>query len=106
MIVKPSQVEAALEFKDGDHLAEIFFRSEMARIEYEEALAQAKESFGGATVSSRENQALLVPRVKELARAWALARTEWHRLKTKMEKADTIIELYRTESANSRKGVL
>ena len=106
MIVKPSQVEAALEFKDGDHVAEIYYRSEMGRIEYEEALADAYENLVTGTVASRENQARLKPRVVEKVRAWALARTEWIRLKTKMEKADTVIELYRTESANNRKGVL
>ena len=106
MIVKPSQVEAALVFKDGDHVAEIFWKAEMARLEYEEARAEAEESFNDGSIPSRENRALLVPRVKELARAQILADTEWRRLKTKMDKADAVIELYRTECANAREGVL
>jgi hypothetical protein len=106
MIVKPSQVEAALAFKDGDHVAQIFWEAEMARLNYEEARAEAEEGFNAGSVPSRKNRALLLPKVKELARAKVLAETEERRLKAKLAKADAIIELYRTESANAREGVL
>ena len=106
MIVKEKQVEAALAFKDGDHVAEIYYRAEMARIAYEEARAEAFIGFNDGSVEDRKMRALLVPNVKALARDLALAEAEQRRLKTKLEKADAIIELYRTESANARNGVL
>ena len=106
MIVKEKQVEAALAFKDGDLVAEVFYRAEMARIAYEEARAEAFIGFNEGSVEDRKMRALLVPNVKTLARDLALAEAEQRRLKTKLEKADAIIELYRTESANARNGVL
>ena len=106
MIVKPSQVEAAIAFMDGDHAAEIHYRASMARIEREEAEAEAFAGFNDGSVEERKRRARLAPRVMELARAEALAEAEVRRLRTKMEKAAAIIELFRTESANAREGVL
>lgn len=106
MIVKEKQVEAALAFKDPDHVAEIYYRAEMARIAYEEARAEAFLSFNDGSIEERKMRSLLLPAVRTLARDLALAETEQIKLKTKLSKADAIIELYRTESANARNGVL
>ena len=105
-VVKEKQVEAALAFMDGDHAAEIFFRARMAEIEYEEAEDDAYLSFNDGAVEERKRRARQAPRVRELARALALAESEQIRLKHKWEKADAIVRLYQTESANARKGNL
>ena len=103
-VVKEKQVEAALAFMDGDHAAEIFFRARMAKEAYDEAEDEAYLSFNDGAVEERKRRARQVPRVRELAREYILAETEQIRLKHKWEKADAIVRLYQTESANSRKG--
>ncbi len=103
-VVKEKQVEAALAFMDGDHAAEIFYRARMAEIEYEEAEDEAYLGFNDGAVEERKRRARQVPRVRELARNYALAEAEQVRLKHKWEKADAIVRLYQTESANTRKG--
>ncbi len=105
-VVKEKQVEAALAFMDGDHAAEVYYRARMAEIEYEEAEDEAYLGVNDGAVEERKRRARQVPRVKALARDHILAETEHVRLKHKWEKADAIIRLYQTESANSRKGNL
>ncbi len=103
-IIKERQVQAAVDFMDGDHAAEVFYRARMAEIEYEDAEDEAYLGFNEGSVEERKRRARQVPRVKELARGSILAETEQVRLKHKWEKADAVIRLYQTEGANARKG--
>ncbi len=97
-------MQAAIDFMDGDHAAEIFYRARMAEIEYADAEDEAYLSLEEGSVETKKRRARQVPRVRQLARDFALAEAEQVRLKHKWEKADAVIRLYRDESFKSRMG--
>lgn len=104
MIVKDSQVEAALNFKgDSDRAAQVQYDFSMREIEAEEAEARAYLKVNEeCTVKEREMRAVVDIECMQARREAALAKAELVRFKTKLSKADAIIETWRTESANAR----
>ena len=103
-VVKEKQVEAALAFMDGDHAAEIFYRARLAEAAHRREEDECYLTLNSGGVEERKRRARTHPRVRELEGDSILAQTEELRLAHKWKKADAIVRLYQTESANSRKG--
>ncbi len=107
MIVKDSQVEAAVAvIADVERGVETRYEARKAEYQLDRAKHRAYIALNGGTVAEREARVGLTIEVVDLEDALNIALAEVDRWKADLHKAETIVELYRTESANLRRGNL
>ncbi len=107
MIVKDSQVEAAVAvIADVERGVETRYEARKAEYQLDRAKHRAYIALNGGTVAEREARVGLAIEVMDLEDALNIALAEVDRWKADLHKAETIVELYRTESANLRRGNL
>ncbi len=107
MIVKDSQVEAAVAvIADAERGVEVRYDARRAEYQLERAKHRAYISLNGGTVAEREARVGLTIEVMELEDALNIALAEVDRWRADLHKAETVVDLYRTESANLRRGNL
>lgn len=107
MIVKDSQVEAAVAvIADVERGVETRYEARKAEYQLDRARHRAYIDLNGGTVAEREARVGLTIAVMELEDALNIALAEVDRWKADLHKAETVVELYRTESANLRRGNL
>ncbi len=107
MIVKDSQVEAAVAvIADVERGVETRYEARKAEYQLDRAKHRAYIALNGGTIAEREARVGLTIEVMDLEDALNIALAEVDRWKADLHKAETIVELYRTESANLRRGNL
>ncbi len=107
MIVKDSQVEAAVAvIADVERGVETRYEARKAEYQLDRARHRAYLAQNNGTIAEREARVGLTIEVMDLEDAMNIALSEVDRWKADLHKAETIVELYRTESANLRRGNL
>ncbi len=107
MIVKDSQVEAAVAvIADAERGVEVRYEARKAEFQLDRARHRAYLAQNSGTISEREARVGLTIEVMDFEDALNIAVAEVDRWKADLHKAETIVELYRTESANLRRGNL
>ena len=103
MIVTDTQVEAALDIQaDVERGVVVKYNARMAEYRLDRKRAEIHRSLNTGTVADKEAAVCLHYGVIELQDALAVAEAEVDRWRGDRHKADTLIDLYRTESANAR----
>ncbi len=106
-VIKDAQVEAAVAIiADVERGIETRYEARKAEYQLDRARHRAYLAQNSGTVAEREAKVGLVMEVMDLEDALNIALAEVDRWKADLHKAETIVELYRTESANLRRGNL
>jgi len=107
MVITDQRLEAALTFIAESDLQIGHWRAEVLRSEFlvKSAIALAFKAQEGS-IEERKQSALLTSEVKEANERHFKAVLEYEKLKAQRERQYIVIELYRTMSANLRRGQL
>ena len=105
MNISEERLEQALKFIAESDQQIGHWRAEVLRSEFvmKSAMALAFKAQEGS-IEDRKQSALLLPEVKEAAERHFKAVLEYEKLKAQRERQYIVIELYRTMSANLRRG--
>lgn len=105
MVISDQRLEQALTFIAESDLQIGHWRAEVLRSEFlvKSAIALSFKAQEG-TVEDRKQAALLTPEVKDANERHFKAVLEYEKLKAQRERQYIVIELYRTMSANLRRG--
>lgn len=105
MVITDARLEAALRFIAESDLQIGHWRAEVLRSEFlvKSATAIAFKHMEGS-IEERKQSAILTPEVKDANERHFKAVLEYEKLKAQRERQYIVIELYRTMSANMRRG--
>ncbi len=107
MIVQDSQVEAAVALiADVERGVETRYEARKAEYQLDRARHRAYLAQNNGTIAEREAKVGLTIEVMDLEDALNIALAEVDRWKADFHKAETVVRLYQTESANLRRGNL